>query len=46
MNLLTVRYLNHKLGTLGSTPAGVVFEYDPAFLASGQELSPLNLRSP
>ena len=43
MNQLTVSYLGQKVGALGSMPAGVVFEYNPAFIATGLELSPLNL---
>ena len=43
MNLLTVKYLGQKVGELGWAPAGVVFQYDPAFIATGQELSPFHL---
>ncbi len=43
MNQLTVSYLDQKIGALGLTPTGVGFEYDPAFITTGRELSPLNL---
>ena len=43
MSKLTVRYLGQKVGALGLISPGVVFEYDQAFIATGQELSPLNL---
>ena len=43
MSSLTVRYLGQKVGRLAETSAGIVFEYDPAFLATGQELSPFTL---
>ncbi len=43
MNLLTIRYLGQKVGRLAEAAAGLVFEYDPAFLATGHELSPFSL---
>ena len=43
MNLLTVSYLGQKLGELGWASAGVVFQYDPAFIATHHELSPFHL---
>lgn len=43
MNLLTVRYLGQKVGDLGLAAAGVVFQYDPVFIASRHELSPFHL---
>jgi len=43
MNLLTVKYLGQKVGDLGLAPAGVVFQYDPAFIATRHELSPFHL---
>ena len=43
MSPLTVRYLRQKVGRLAETAAGLVFEYDPAFIATGHELSPFNL---
>ncbi|MDI1320469.1 MAG: type II toxin-antitoxin system HipA family toxin [bacterium] len=43
MNQLTVHYAGQKAGTLADARGGLVFEYDPQFIASGHELSPLNL---
>ena len=43
MSPLTVKYLGQKVGRLAETAAGIVFEYDPAFIAAGHELSPFNL---
>ena len=43
MNLLTVKYLGQKMGELGLAPAGVVFQYDPTFIATRHELSPFHL---
>jgi len=43
MIALGVNYLGAKVGTLAETRQGIVFEFDPAFLASGHDLSPLNL---
>ncbi len=43
MSPLTVKYLGQKVGRLAETAAGIVFEYDPAFIATGHELSPFNL---
>lgn len=43
MSQITVRYLGQKIGRLAETPAGLAFEYDPAFIATGHELSPFHL---
>ena len=43
MSQITVRYLGQRVGRLAETPAGLAFAYDPAFLASGHELSPFIL---
>ena len=43
MMALSVNYLGAKVGTLAETRQGIAFEFDPAFLASGHDLSPLNL---
>jgi len=43
MSQITVRYLGQRVGRLAETPAGLAFEYDPAFLASGHQLSPFTL---
>lgn len=43
MNLLTVKYLDQKVGDLGWAPTGAVFQYDPAFIAKRHELSPFHL---
>ncbi len=43
MSPLTVKYLGQKVGRLAEVPTGVVFEYDPAFVATGIQLSPFNL---
>ncbi len=43
MNTLTVKYLDAPVGILAETRQGIAFEFDPTFLASGHDLSPLNL---
>jgi len=43
MIALSVNYLGAKVGTLAETRQGIVFEFDPVFLVSGHDLSPLNL---
>ena len=43
MSQITVRYLGQKVGRLAETAAGLAFEYDPGFIATGHELSPFNL---
>ena len=43
MSQIAVRYLGQPVGRLAETAAGIVFEYDPAFIACGHELSPFNL---
>jgi serine/threonine-protein kinase HipA len=43
MSQITVRYLGQKVGRLAETPTGLAFEYDPAFIATGHELSPFTL---
>lgn len=43
MSQITVRYLGQKVGRLAETSAGLAFEYDPGFIATGHELSPFNL---
>lgn len=43
MSQLTVSYLGQKVGTLAEIPSGIVFEYERAFIATGQELSPFHL---
>ncbi len=43
MSKLTIHYHGQRVGTLAEAKAGLVFEYDPAFLESGHELSPFNL---
>lgn len=43
MNLLSVNYLGQKIGELGWAPSGIVFQYDPAFIATRHELSPFHL---
>ncbi|HEX3728719.1 MAG TPA: type II toxin-antitoxin system HipA family toxin [Opitutaceae bacterium] len=40
---IQVHYDGQLVGTLADTSRGIVFEYERNFLASGQELSPLNL---
>jgi hypothetical protein len=40
MIALSVNYLGAKVGTLAETRQGIVFEFDPVFLASGHDLSP------
>ena len=43
MSVLNVKYLGAQVGVLAEARGGVVFEYDPAFVRSGHELSPLAL---
>jgi serine/threonine-protein kinase HipA len=43
MNRLDVRYQGQKVGTLAEARGGIFFQYDALFVASGHELSPLNL---
>lgn len=43
MNQIAVRYLGQPVGRLAETSAGLAFEYDPVFIATGHELSPFNL---
>lgn len=43
MNTLKVQYLGAQVGVLAVARGGVVFEYDPAFVQAGHELSPLEL---
>lgn len=43
MSQLTIHYQGQKVGALAEAKAGLLFEYDPAFLESGHELSPFNL---
>jgi serine/threonine-protein kinase HipA len=43
MNTLNVKYLDAPVGILAETRHGIAFEFDPTFLASGHDLSPLNL---
>ena len=43
MNKIEVFYRGQPLGTLAVVRGGIFFEYAPAFLASGHELSPLAL---
>ncbi len=43
MSQLVVKYLGQKVGRLAETSKGIVFEYDPDFIAGGIELSPFNL---
>ncbi len=43
MNGLNVKYLGAQVGVLAEARGGMVFEYDPAFVRSGHELSPLEL---
>jgi serine/threonine-protein kinase HipA len=43
MNVLNVKYLDVKVGILAETRQGIAFEFDATFLASGHDLSPLNL---
>jgi serine/threonine-protein kinase HipA len=43
MNTLNVTYLDAPVGILAETRQGIAFEFAPAFLASGHDLSPLNL---
>ena len=43
MNRIFVDYQGQRVGTLAEARAGILFEYDPAFIASGHQLSPLQL---
>ncbi len=43
MKRLSVHYQEHLVGVLAEARGGVFFEYDPGFIATGIELSPLNL---
>lgn len=43
MSRINVHYEKQQVGTLAEIPGGIVFEYDRSFVASGHELSPLNL---
>ena len=43
MNRLDVSYQGQKVGTLAEVRGGICFEYDAVFIATGHELSPLNL---
>ena len=43
MKVLNVKYLGAQVGVLAEARGGIVFEYDPVFLRSGHELSPLEL---
>ena len=43
MSVLNVKYLSAHVGVLAEARGGIVFEYDPVFLRSGHELSPLEL---
>ena len=43
MNKVDVSYRGQPLGTLAVVRGGIFFEYAPAFLATGHELSPLAL---
>lgn len=43
MSVLKVKYLGAQVGVLAEARGGIVFEYDPVFLRSGHELSPLGL---
>jgi serine/threonine-protein kinase HipA len=43
MSRLDVSYEGQKVGTLAEARGGVFFEYDAQFIATGHELSPLNL---
>jgi len=44
MNRLDVSYEGQKVGTLAEARGGIYFEYDAQFIATGHELSPLNLQ--
>ncbi len=43
MTRLNVHYLGERVGTLAEARGGIVFEYDPNFVRSGHDLSPLQL---
>jgi serine/threonine-protein kinase HipA len=43
MSRLDVGYDGQKVGTLAEARGGIFFEYDAQFIATGHELSPLNL---
>ena len=43
MNRVQVHYQEHRVGTLAQARGGIFFEYDPAFIVTGHELSPLHL---
>jgi serine/threonine-protein kinase HipA len=43
MSRIEVNYQGLRVGTLAEARGGIFFEYDPGFIASGHELSPLNL---
>ena len=43
MSRLNVKYLGAQVGVLAEVRGGMVFEYDPVFVRSGHELSPLEL---
>jgi serine/threonine-protein kinase HipA len=43
MNRIFIDYLNQRVGTLAEARGGIFFEYDPAFIATGHQLSPLHL---
>jgi len=44
MNRLDVSYEGQKVGSLAEARGGIFFEYDAQFIATGHELSPLNLQ--
>jgi serine/threonine-protein kinase HipA len=43
MNRIFVDYQGQRVGALAEARGGIFFEYDPAFVASGHQLSPLQL---
>jgi serine/threonine-protein kinase HipA len=43
MSQITVDYLGQRVGLLAEARGGIFFEYDRSFIASGHELSPLQL---
>ena len=43
MNRIEVSYQDQHVGTLAEARGGIFFEYDTRFIATGHELSPLNL---
>ncbi len=45
MNRLVVDYLGLEVGSLAEVNGTLLFEFNPAFLATGHELSPLALRA-